>query len=780
MSTQQERDGFLWMQGRMVELLLRYDLPRFSSTFGELSAAPASLEDEALGRLRELAVVIYLREELFEQILPRIKRRLSFAAPRAVIVEDLPTRGRIDWPRTMAASWRDLPEEPPLEMHTRQRRRQFSTPENLLTVLTILEYQAFAQRLLDREDAHDPLGAMQHPLYDIVDACSRELIFPQFAGLEREARAYLEAQDEQAISDLEQTVVESAQPGQNSAYDDLVLWRAKLNELRLLDRDLTTTPTVMLGADPKHDNYLYQLWIFYELLSLLDSRDCIEPGGMSLSPLRVRFRWGACRYELQHDQAVREPVATWKDRRGDAHRVPGVRPDYYVRRVDPRPREVRDGKRLVWREPGVVWDAKYYRERESDDASSSPIKRMIADLNLLGEPYGILLFAFLKEPESGNANYALGPDPTRSETLVPQQSVVIRQLGPALPGSNSGVQGILELLLNDAHRRLGTPAQIRCHGVFLDALTVNAHGELAGLTAMRQRDGATLVPDVTPAEAGLETLLLCPKPHIGPWRVDIVSLERDCCQNAQVCHILGAGIPDIQRPSRLTRLEDIAAAIHSGGGENETERTAAATRHVRVIAQRYADLIKPNMAELTDWVRRRLDVDPLFATFPQLTNEHRATLGLARFLWQQIEHIQATNYAGPALLFSGVLEELARATVYARVPELYDQRNYKLPRTLGTLGRTCKDQGQNWRLLSSAIVGAGRWESQVTSSIRLPFDTWARNVGAISFIRNQAAHEAQVSRDEFLDLERRYFGSLRDGFGALNGLLVAWREPGAE
>jgi hypothetical protein len=394
-STQQERDGFLWMQGRMVELLLRYDATRFTATFTELSAATASPEDEALNRLRELAVVIYLREEFFEQILPRIKRRLSFAAPRTILVEEMPARGRIDWPRTMAASWRDLPEEPPLEVHTRQRRRNFATPENLLTVVTILEYQAFTQRLLDREEAHDPLSALQHPLYDIVDACSRELIFPQFAGLEREARVYVEAQDEQAVVDLEQLVVESAQPGQNSAYDDLLVWRTRLRELRLLERDQTVTPSVMLGADPRRDNYLYQLWIFFELADLLRAEGCCGPADLALKPLSLRFRWEGCGYELRHDQGVREPVALWSDPSGK-HGPPGVRPDFYLRRIDPPPVRVQDAGHEVWREPGVVWDAKYYRERDSDDAPSSPIKRMIADLSLLGETYGVLLFAYLR------------------------------------------------------------------------------------------------------------------------------------------------------------------------------------------------------------------------------------------------------------------------------------------------------------------------------------------------------------------------------------------------
>ena len=774
MSTHQEREAFLWMQGRMVELLLRYDTPRFATTFTELNAAPAPHEDAALTRLRELAVVIYLREELCEQILPRIKRRLSFAAPRTIMVERLPTRGRIDWPRTMAASWRDCPEEPPLEVHTRQRRRHFATPENLLTVVTILEYQAFTQELLDREASYDPLGTLQHPLYAIVDACSRELIFPQFAGLEGEARALLEAQHEHAISDLEELVAEQAQPGLNSAYDDLLAWRGKLCQLRLLDRDLTAAPTAMLGADPKRDNYLYQLWIFYELLSLLDRRGWIEPDGVSLAPMRLRFRWQECVYELQHDQTVPEPtVSSWQDRSGDAHRVPAVRPDYYLRRIDPPTLAVADGRETIWREPGVIWDAKYYRERERTDAPSSPIKRMIADLNLLGESYGVLLFAFLKEPESGNANYALGPNPAHSETLLLQQHVAIRQLRPALAEGGSAIYGILEQLLNDAHERLRTPATIACHGLFLDGLTVNAHGLLAGGEALRRRDGSALTTADMPAETELNTLLICPKPHIGPWRVDIVSLEHDCCQNPRLCHIMGAGLSAIQRPSRLTRLEDIARAIRTPGDGEGDERAAAATRQVRSIAQRYAELIQPNLAEFTTWVREELDVGEQFEHFPLLTQSLRDTLGLGRFLWQQIDAIRATNYAGPTLLFTGVLEELVRQSIYEHCPPLTDSTGRGLPKTLGTIGHP-----RNRAVLIDAMEAGQHWEPMLGATIQLSFDAWAELTWRISRIRNQAAHEAHVSPGEFRNLQQLYFGSKRTGFGALNGLLLAWREPG--
>lgn len=767
-----EQQAYAEMQARMVALLLRFNEADFVSRYG--MRAGADSQPVGISPLyRDLAALALLRAELFDDILPRIIRRLSFEAPRQIIIEEPPPRGRIDWERTMDASWASLPGHPPLALYTRQRRRDFATPENLLTVAVLLEYRGQVVEVLGKNEVVAQAEALRHPLTAIVEQCERELAFPQFAGIKPEAERIVEAGE---VGDLVARVRERDIPGGNSAYADLIAWRERLLTLPLLQRAATQT-TPSLGADPNEDNYLYQLWIFYELLDLLAEKQCIVPGSVSLRPMRVRFRREECVYELQHDQEVPKPsVSAWAEYKPSGHAVPGVRPDFYIRRVEPAVVEVRNGFAPVWREPGVIWDAKYYRETESKNAASSPIKRMIADLNLLGEPYGILLFAFLKASEHNNPNYALVPDPVRSETLVPRQQVVIRQLRPGLPGSGSRVQPMLEVLLEDAHRRFRTPAEIRCHGVFLDGLTVNAHGALAGATALRHRDGSVLTPAETPAETALDTLLLCPKPHIGPWRVDIVSLERDCCQNAHVCHILGAGVPDIRPPSRLTRLEDIARVIRATGDDDHSERAEAATRQVRVIAQRYADLIQPNLAEFTAWVHDELDVAEQFEQFPFLTDSHRETLGLGRFLWQQIDAIRATNFAGPTLLFTGVLEELVRQTIFERCPPLTDSNTGRpLPKTLGTVGSRW-----NRAVLVQALEQGQHWEPRLTDTARLTFDAWAELAWRISRIRNQAAHEAHVSPGEFRNLQQYYFGSKRTGFGALNGLLLAWREPAPE
>ncbi len=763
MSTDQERAAFLWMQGRMVELLLRYDIPRFTSTFAELSASADPMEDMALSRLRELAVVIYLRDELFEQILPRIKRRLSFAAPRAIMVEDLPTRGRIDWPRTMAASWRELPEEPPLEMHTRQRRRHFATPENLLTVVTILEYRAVAQRLIDREQTRDPLSVVQHPLYDIVDACSRELIFPQFAGLERTAQAYLDEHVEQSIEALEQSVAEHAQPGHNGAYDDLLAWRAKLMHLRLLDRDTTTTPTAMLGVDPKRDNYLYQLWLFYELADLLRAQGG-EPK-WNVRDMTLRYTWGQDgerqSYILRHDRAISKEHILWQG-------APGVRPDFLI--THEQPRELFDNEgALIWREQGYVLDAKYYRPRDDDpNAPSGPIKRMIADLQITGERNGALLFAFHGAGPTEESTATLGLSPTlhAAQFLQPDIQIQLWRVQPMPDGNGQMLYRALSTILDYVHNRLKDRVEIACHGVFLDTLSANASGALADMAGLKTRTGATF-------NTALDDLLVCPKPHVAPWRVDLVSLTHDCCVNSALCHI--KGFSGARKPQRLTLLDEIASALQQLDSTSDGEAlVSAAQQQALVITRRYAQLLQPNIASYKQWIRDRLAIDDLFDTTNLISDQQRETLALARFLWEQIEHIRASNFAGPTLLFSGVLEEVARGTIYGVCPTLYDNRGRQLMQTLGTLGKSKGFGGENWRILERAIVQGGRWDEQVTAHQRYAFSRWIDAINTIADIRNRAAHEAQANGSTFAKLIELYFGNALTGVGVLNGLLLAW------
>lgn len=755
------------------------DVQRFGNLFAE-QQADMFADDSRLQRYRQLAVLFYLRDELFVSILPRIKRRLSFIAPHNVQNEPLPPRGRIDWPRTIATGLRDAPGQPTLNVVTRQRRRNFATPENLLTVVTLLEYCATAQHLLASEALHNQTQALRHPLHDIVTSCNRELAFPQFAGLERESAAILHGHTRPSVAELTTTVRNNLLPGRNNAYDDLLAWRERLAALHLLDRTaLQATP--MLGSDPQRDNYLYQLWLFYEIGDVLQQQGCLQD--WDVRHMRLTFTWGTGAeeqtYNLQHDQSIRQH---WQN-------APGVRPDLYLVRADRQ--EVRDGERLVWREPGFVLDAKYYRPQSAARTPGEPVKRMLADMLLSGERDGALLFAFQSaaqeeaEPDNGDELllaqasqtitsphqplYTVTPDAVGIQTAQPDMQVEVWRIQPALEEHAQRVQECLQHLLEHAHQRLKNRVDIRCRGVFLDSLSATAHGDMAAASDLLQRDGTAI-------QESIEDLLFCPKPHIGAWRVDLVRLQHDCCINPHLCHIMQQA--DAHQPQRLTTLQDIEQAIRTATAsetDDPEEQIAAATRMVQTIVRRYAQLLQPDITRYRAWIRDKLDIGDLFDTTPLLNETQRETLALARFLWEQIDHIKTMNFAAPTILFSGVLEEVTQGTIYDCCEPLCTTGGKPLLKTLGTLGNSKGYGGSNWRILVRDIVDKQYWHKQVSPQQTLTLSTWIDNVQVLSKKRNDAAHTGNLGSGDFDAFVRLYFGGAGSGYGLLNGLLLAWR-----
>lgn len=773
MTTQIEQEAFVWMQGRMVELLLRHDLQRFGTTFSERQAALFDDQRHApLHSYRELAVLMFLRDELFTSILPRIKRRLSFLAPREVVVEELPPRGRIDWPRTVTASLRDLPGEAPLEVQTRQRRRHFATPENLLTVATILEYQRVVQQRLDIEATSTDAGASNHPLREIIDSCTRELAFPQFTGLVRRCEQIIDGYAEQSSADLEHVVEANLLPGRNSAYDDLITWRQQLDALRLLDREQVGEAPAMLGSDPARDNYLYQLWLFYEIAELLTRRGQLEK--WQVGTMRLRFRWGedadAVTYLLKHDQAI---AHHWSQ-------APGVRPDLFIERADRH--KVTHGDELIWQEPGYVLDAKYYKPRDSARAPSGPVKRMVADLHLTGERHGALLFAFQKDEPPRDADdtdvleqvraattigplYRVTPETAAAQVARPDAAIAVWRVQPAIELPER-VHKALTALLDEAHVALRERVPVACHGIFLDTLSAAERPGIQG------RLGEGLGNK-------LSEVLICPKPHVGPWRVDLVRRDIHCCKDAHICHILAQ--PNARPPMRPPRtaqelLRELRDLFDQTSPDTMDDRTAAEVAHkVTALTRRFAEIsgalkrIHVYEAQLRNYGMRR--------TLDRLGQVERESLALAVFLVEQINEIGANDFSAPVIHIASVLElELQRRLL--AVPGLTGKAFQHGKPTYGTLGFMRKNPertGGDWEQLISYL--ADHWQGHVDPDApdhAVTFDDFVQLLNQSKHIRNMAAHTSPVSDDDY----ERFFrtvcqaGPLR--VGALNVLLLAW------
>lgn len=785
--TTEENEAFVWLQGRLIDLLLRNFEQHFNRLFDEQIGSLEQLKHPAMQTLNQLAVLFFLREELFEEILPLIKRKLSFAAPQERRVEELPARGRVDWLRTAAASWDSFPDEPPSKVHTIQRNRHFATPENLLAVCTLLEYQAKTQDLLDKLLVEDTSAKLRHPLNEIIDRCRREMGFLQFAELMPQANRVLAGYTNQTVEDLEQVVAANLLNSYNPAYERLLEWRRKLGSLRLLDRDNSGQSEFMLGADPARDNYLYQLWLFYELDDYLRRKKCrIEA---KYDQMWLSYRWGEpgqeTEYRLQHDQAIAvvqhnnvkaEVIEFWQS-------APGVRPDFYIHQLTPQVVRDETGKTL-WHSPGFVLDAKYYKPRGTLKAPSSPVKRMIADLQLTGERYGALLFAFqegkvnaklltgdqeeeagqvLKQSqEAGNGLlYNVIPQADRAQYIQSEIEINVWRLRPQAGGTGN-LDAVLEGLLKAAHDKLQEPVEIKCRAIFFDRLTANAHRQMTQIADLTRRDGRIW------STTSLDELVLCPKPHIAPWRIDIVSVASDCCKNPRLCHIMSNPAPNkITPPVRLVALKDIQKAIQSASDDakDETEIIRLATEQVEVIVERYRELIKPDLNHYDTWLQQ--EIGNIFFNTPLLNDKHRDTVRLACFLREQISFVKATNYAGPALLFSGVLEELVRNTLYQKT---LLKSNRLQERTLGgVVHYTVKQSVEN------DVRMQGLWEESISKHITYKFEYWLDDLIFIKDARNKAAHEANLSQNDFEKFLVYLVGDKRSPIGVFNGLLSAWK-----
>ena len=752
------------MQARLVALLLRYHADGFSRFIGTRTNQAAERTDATLQRYRDLGTIFVLRDELFESILPRIVRRLSFASPRTLIVEEPPARGRIDWNRSLDATWAERPGEVPLLLHTRQRRRDFATPENLLTVVTLLEYYAAVQRLLWDEQMAVGSLALRHPLNELVEHCERELAFPQFAGIRSTAQQILDGAQGGPVN-LEHRVQDQLFPGGNSAYEDLLVWRARLRDLRLLQRS-QDLPDDVLGADPERDNYLYQIWIFYELADFLQEHGRLERMDPRQGRMSLRFRWGDADheriYELRHDQVVPIPPVRWGTTPIKRYAVPGVRPDFYLWRIDPAPARVEHGVKLFWRESGVVWDAKYYREREEHtSAPSSPVKRMLADLTLLGEQYGTLLFAFFAGENATTQvsdSYHLSPA-DRDQTIVPDQQVTVQALCP-----DTTIQRLRTTfigLIDAAHGRLREPRIPRCQGVFLDSLSLAERGALIG------RQGETLVP---------HDLLVCPKRHIGHWRVDLVSRTEHCCRDGRLCHIIGQpGAAPPVRPARTPRefLHEIERLFASG------ELTSLEEENVDQISNQIERLTR-RFTEITGALRdpgrydAKLGDIGLYRTLHLIEPTERESLALAIYLRDQLDEVKADDYSASIIHIIRVMERELQRRILA-VPGISSVDFPHGRPMLSTLGRVRRGNPRLWERITTYLRSV--WVSTVDPddhTFAVSLEQFVVEVDLLVQVRNQAVHTTPIPRTRF----RHILHSLCDGgplrVGLLNVLLTAW------
>src|SRR5258707_925037 len=223
-----EEQTRLWsqqLQRRILRLLLQHDKPLLRNQFRQFFVKSTLPQIPLLKQYDRYVKLQTLSNELLDDILPRIRRQLSLKTSHARLREETPTRGDIDWQRTIERGWNLAPGQPALQFDTRLRQRSLETPENKLAVAILLVYRQELQRAMKDSFEDEELSAQEQQAFVSADErAERELAAPYARALSEQARQV-------EISVLAHQVETHLRPGPNP-YRGLLEWWQRFSQFR--------------------------------------------------------------------------------------------------------------------------------------------------------------------------------------------------------------------------------------------------------------------------------------------------------------------------------------------------------------------------------------------------------------------------------------------------------------------------------------------------------------------------------------------------------------------
>ena len=399
------------------------------------------------------------------------------------------------------------------------------------------------------------------------------------------------------------------------------------------------------------------------------------------------------------------------------------------------PLEIRHQGRLIWREPPVILDAKYYLEGSDPEQTHGPVKKLLGDMTLLEAEIGMLFFPRLPQP-FGNTSMTRTIRKSR-ERYTPQgetaQQVHLYHLEPSMLLSQ--VQQRLRAVLDLATQHLPERSQPVCEGTWPDPDTVHV--------------GQQSLPSHT---------ILCPKRHIGPNIADLVNVDSDCLKNPLLCHVIGQPIvpPFVLR---VTTQEQLVNQSNDLRGRSEEQLRQAEANGDETRAEFMRQHIFTGIGRAVEqYVKLFANTSAIANTFeawifgeywkkhPRCLDEHtRNALISGEFVWQNYQEATLHDWAAPAIQYCRALEH----ELYRRFDKPFHNQYHltKAGFTLGTIpfayNNRYRDENaaHNWNLLTELIKKSG---SNVAEFITL---IERINREQMLTYRNLLAHGGIVNRD---------------------------------
>jgi hypothetical protein len=639
-----------YLHRRVMRLLLQYDPHLFQGHFRRFYTQSTMPKLPLFQLYDSYLKLLLLKDELLGDILPRIRRQLSSQNDQLSTQEEAPTRGEIDWSRTIMRTLNETPDLPPLRFDTNQQQRSLLTTENVFVVAILLKYRQAIQELLKKDLADEILNDQERQqLTAIEEHIDRELVASYDHTLLKEAQSA-------DIEQLAEQVRKRLPPG-NSAYRDIYQWWEQLNILHIgkaLDRNQLTLTSKR--ADDRSNVWLYELWIVLELLHMLDDLRVIKSIDMQIEGdiIRFRFPWNDQNFLFTYHRQpllANEMAPGWNN-------IPATNARYTIEREHPlelRPKDI-----IVWREPPVSLATSY---ESTPNGYTIELQKLLGEMRLQGTRHAALFAPTFPEPALGEPYTRASRDASLyTEGMSYNLKDPSIRLCKLVPGMDIKLlQDRLKALLNDVTSKEVLPerAEPACHGIILDEDTIN--------------DGR-----YRPVSYNV----LCPKPHIGEGVFDLVNDKVHCLKDARICHIYGqAKIPPfVVRVSTRDAMDQQSSDIRKGA--DETLKKAEQNGEEEKVEQLRNHIFLGVGRAVEQYVKLRGNTDTIEAYFEEwifgdywrnhprcLTKETRDILLSGAYVWDEYKQTALDDWAAPAVQFCRALETEIKRRIHDYYPD---------------------------------------------------------------------------------------------------------------
>lgn len=434
---------------------------------------------------------------------------------------------------------------------------------------------------------------------------------------------------------------------------------------------------------------------FLHVLISVNALD-IEQTHVDCDHLQFGFTWSERHFFFCYNRQRREANA-WIN-------APSFRPDYTIERARPDQIRIPPGAydtEVIWSEPPVVLDAKYYvGDKTHKDLIYEPVKKLLADMALISAPQVILFFPDLLLEEHAEQPFArvIKQRGVRHHAGWQQSQEI--HLCELTPGQNTQeeIQSRLSAVLDHAVRHLPQRSQPVCEGIPLSMTSINASGRIDE-----------------------EYNAICPKRHIGKNIFDLVHTERHCLQNRKLCHVIGqAGVFPPRVISVSTRNELLEETQRLRTQYETLLRADEAADEREQLCMRLLN----NVGHMVEqYVARRGSTKAIEDTFRNwifhrywdqetwaLSEKTRKMLVSGEYVWYEYQESTLGDWAAPAIQYCRALEYEVRRRLYQRNAARFVFRSRQVW-TLGTLeylyknrARGSRDDQNNWRLIIDCIT----------------------------------------------------------------------------